>query len=395
MASPDQDTRAVLDVHETFWQAYAQRDLDRRFAVCAPDVTFIGTGPHERASGIAQYRAMNEKGVEQFPRPFVIEMPRLEARVHGDAAWVECDSVWKKTEAGRSRVDEIRLTTVLKRVQGRWLVAHVHGSTPDYRLHDGEYMMREALRDRNMQLERDVDERTRELQRAKQAADDLLLNILPASVIDELRDRGNVAARAHADVTVLFADFTDFTRHSERLSPQLLVDELHACFTAFDRMLAAHGVEKIKTVGDAYLAVAGLPASAPDHALRAVRLALAMRDFIRERNQSPGAKGFGIRIGLHSGDVVAGVVGIHKYAYDIWGDAVNIAARMQENCLPGQVNISATTHALVKDHYACTYRGELEAKNKGLLKMYFVEPRDGRSLAHASDDASGRVRLPS
>lgn len=385
MLPVDQDTRAVLDVHDTFWQAYAQRDLDRRFAVCAPDVTFIGTGPHERASGIAQYRAMNAKGVEQFPHPFVIEMPRLEVRVHGDAAWVECDSVWKKTEAARCVVDEIRLTTVLKRVNGWWLVAHVHGSTPDYRLHDGEYMMREALRDRNLQLEREVAERTRELQRAKKAADDLLLNILPATVIEELHSNGRVAAHAHTNVTVLFADFTDFTRHSERLTPQHLVDELNACFTAFDHMLAAHQVEKIKTVGDAYLAVSGLPSPNADHALAAVRLALEMRDFIRERNKAPGARGFDVRIGLHSGDVVAGVVGIHKYAYDIWGDAVNIAARMQENCLPGHVNISATTQALVHEHFACTYRGELEAKNKGLLKMYFAEPRSEERIKAGHD----------
>ncbi|MBL7963636.1 MAG: nuclear transport factor 2 family protein [Flavobacteriales bacterium] len=375
MAAADQDTRDVLDVHTTFWQAYAERDLDRRFAVCAPDVTFIGTGPHEKATGLAQYRAMNEKGVEQFPRPFVIEMPRLDLRLHGDVAWVECESVWKKTEADRCVVDEIRLTTVIKRIHGRWLVAHVHGSTPDYRLHDGEYMMREALRDRNLQLEREVAERTRELQRAKKAADDLLMNILPATVIEELHRKGRVAARAHQNVTVLFADFKDFTRHSERLSPQHLVDELNACFTAFDHMLAAHQVEKIKTVGDAYLAVSGLPSPNTDHALVAVRLALEMRDFIQARNAAPGARGFDIRIGLHSGDVVAGVVGIHKYAYDIWGDTVNIAARMQENCLPGHVNVSATTHLLVGDHFQCTYRGEVEAKNKGPLKMYFVEPR--------------------
>lgn len=374
--APDRSqVRAVLEVHDVFWQSYARRDLDRRFAVCSPDVTFIGTGPHERAKGIAQYRAMNEKGVAQFPHPFVIEMPWVEAHIHGDTAWVECESVWKKTEADRCVVDEIRLTTVLKYLNGRWLVAHVHGSTPDYRLHDGEFMMREALRDRNLQLEREVAERTRELQRAKKATDDLLLNILPATVIEELQRKGRVAAHAHPNVTVIFADFKDFTQHSERLSPQHLVDELNACFTAFDHLLAAHQVEKIKTVGDAYLAVSGLPSPNADHALVAVRLALEMRDFIQARNAAPGSRGFDIRIGLHSGDVVAGVVGIHKYAYDIWGDTVNIAARMQENCLPGHVNISATTHDLVSEHFTCNYRGELEAKNKGRMKMYFVEPR--------------------
>ncbi|MBK9286879.1 MAG: nuclear transport factor 2 family protein [Flavobacteriales bacterium] len=365
----------VLAIHSDFWQAYAERDLDRRFAVCAREITFFGTGHHERAVGIEQYRAMNQKGVDQFPMPFKIDMLWTDLHMHGDTAWVECDTVWRKTERDHCTTDEVRLTTILKRINGRWWVTHVHGSTPDYRLHDGEYMLRAQERLRNQELEREVAERTAELQRANQITDDLLRNILPASVVEELRNNASVKARLHPHATVLFADFKDFTHHSERLSPQQLVDELNECFTAFDRMLVNHHVEKIKTVGDAYLAAAGLPEPNPEHAVEAVALALEIRDFIRARQVRRGAHSFGIRIGVHSGEVVAGVVGIRKFAYDIWGDTVNTAARLQQCCLEDHVNISATTEALVKDHFRCTYRGEIDAKNKGRLKMYFAEPR--------------------
>ncbi len=366
------DEQSVLDAHETFWQAYARRDLDLRFSVCAEDVTFFGTGLHERAVGKAQYRAMNQKGVEQYPEPFTIDTLWRTVRVLSGMAWVECDTLWIQHTGGITIKEVVRITTIFSQRDGQWCVVHVHGSEPDYRLQEGEYMTNASIVQRNRELERQVMERTKELQQEKARSDDLLLNILPGMVADELKANGTSAARLYTRVTVLFTDFKNFTHVSELLSPQQLVDELHACFTAFDHLLGKYRVEKIKTVGDAYLAVAGLPAESDDHATDVVHLALDIRDYIRTRKTALGEKSFDIRIGVHSGEVVAGIVGIRKFAYDIWGDTVNTAARMEQNCPVGEVNISSATHELVKDHFHCTYRGEIDAKNKGLLKMYLA-----------------------
>jgi class 3 adenylate cyclase len=174
----------------------------------------------------------------------------------------------------------------------------------------------------------------------------------------------------------MFADFVDFTITSEKLSPEVLVAEIHTCFSAFDNILQKYKVEKIKTIGDAYLCAGGIPVADPGHATQVVLAALEMQDFIRQRKKEKEARNeipFELRIGIHSGPVVSGIVGIKKYAYDIWGDTVNIAARMEQNSLPGKINISSTTWKLVKDKFQCTYRGKIEAKNKGEIDMYFLE----------------------
>lgn len=208
---------------------------------------------------------------------------------------------------------------------------------------------------------------------AKQRSEELLLNILPEEIAEELKNKGSADAKHFDEVTVLFTDFVNFTKHSERLSPTELVASLNDCFTAFDAIIERHGLEKIKTIGDAYMAVCGLPNPDPQHALKTVRASLEFRDYIVKRNEKFGAEGFEIRIGLHSGSVVAGIIGVKKFAYDIWGDTVNFAARMESSGLPGKVNISEQTYQLVKDHFTFEHRGKIEAKNKGLLDMYLVE----------------------
>jgi class 3 adenylate cyclase len=210
----------------------------------------------------------------------------------------------------------------------------------------------------------------KKLGKEKQKSEDLLLNILPFEVADELKEKGNAEAKQFDEVTVLFTDFVNFTQTAENLKPQELVQELHECFTAFDYIMERNGLEKIKTVGDAYLAVCGLPTAHADHAKRTVQAALDIRNFIEDRKQHENT--FSIRIGIHSGSVVAGIVGVKKFAYDIWGDTVNIAARMEQSGEPGKVNISGTTYELIKDKFNCVYRGEIAAKNKGEMKMYFV-----------------------
>jgi adenylate cyclase len=205
----------------------------------------------------------------------------------------------------------------------------------------------------------------------KQRSEALLLNILPQEVADELKKDGKSAARLYNEVSVLFTDFVNFTQTSETLSPQELVNELHACFSAFDSIIERNGLEKIKTIGDAYMAVCGLPENSPDHAQRAVRAALEIRDFIHERKKNEGA--FDVRIGINSGQVVAGIVGVKKFAYDIWGDAVNTAARLESSGELGKVNISESTYNLVKDDFSFISRGKISAKNKGEIAMFFVE----------------------
>lgn len=209
------------------------------------------------------------------------------------------------------------------------------------------------------------------LAREKRRSDKLLLNILPAEVAEELKDSGRSAARHYEYVSVLFTDFVAFTGAAEQMSPENLVQELNEYFTAFDAIIERAGLEKIKTIGDAYMAVCGLPLPQPDHAQRAVQAGLDILAFMAERTQSRSA--FNIRIGISSGPVVAGIIGVKKFAYDVWGDTVNTAARMEQHGLAGAINISHSTYELVKETYPCKYRGRIEAKHKGAVEMYLVD----------------------
>lgn len=210
------------------------------------------------------------------------------------------------------------------------------------------------------------------IKKEKQVSENLLLNILPEEVAQELKANGKVHAKLYEHVTVLFTDFVNFTNAGERLTPQELVAELDACFQVFDEIISKYDIEKIKTVGDAYLAVSGLPNANPNHADDIVKAAIEIRDFMVKRKQERGELTFGIRIGVNSGSVVAGIVGIKKFAYDIWGDTVNIAARMEQSSEVGKVNISEATYRLLTDKSNCTHRGKINAKNKGVIDMYFV-----------------------
>jgi len=213
----------------------------------------------------------------------------------------------------------------------------------------------------------------------KRKSDELLLNILPVEVANELKEKGEAEAKLYNEVSVLFSDFVGFTHIAEQLSPQDLVTELHTCFKAFDAIIFKYGIEKIKTVGDAYLAVAGLPASNPDHALNVVNAAIEICEFMDQRYALRGDQTFTVRIGINSGSVVAGIVGVRKFAYDIWGDTVNIAARMEQNSEAGKINVSGDTYELIKDRFDCEYRGKIHAKNKGETDMYFVTGRKNQA----------------
>ncbi|MCD1117847.1 adenylate/guanylate cyclase domain-containing protein [Chryseobacterium turcicum] len=234
-----------------------------------------------------------------------------------------------------------------------------------------EQEKQQILQDQNDLLEQQVDERTFELQKEKQKTENLLLNILPHEVAEELKENGSSEAKYYDEVSVLFTDFVNFTQSSEKMGAEKMLAELNECFTAFDMIMEKHGLEKIKTIGDAYLAVCGLPIKNENHAYQTALVALDILEYIEERKKT-NPDVLDIRIGINSGSLIAGIVGVKKFAYDIWGDTVNTAARMEQNSEKGKINISESTYQLIKEKIICEYRGKIHTKGKGDMDMYFV-----------------------
>jgi class 3 adenylate cyclase/Tfp pilus assembly protein PilF len=212
----------------------------------------------------------------------------------------------------------------------------------------------------------------------KQKSEELLLNILPEETAEELKQNGKATAKHYDMVSVMFTDFKGFTKVSEVLDAESLVAEIDSCFSEFDKIIGKYGIEKIKTIGDAYMCASGLPSKDPDHAKNIVKAAIEIRNFMTshaEERRKAGKEFFEIRIGVHTGPVVAGIVGIKKFAYDIWGDTVNTAARMESSGDIGKVNVSGTTWEMIRQDFRGEHRGKIAAKNKGDIDMYFVEEK--------------------
>ena len=226
-----------------------------------------------------------------------------------------------------------------------------------------------------------------QLQQEKQRADRFLLSLMPGDIAEELSTSGKVEPRYFHDVTVLFTDFVGFSRQTEVLAAEELVELLNRYFSAFDDIVARYGLEKLKTIGDSYMCVGGMPESNASHPVDAVLAAMEMRNVIREvaRNAEPHGISFDIRIGLHTGPVVAGVVGTRRFAYDIWGETVNLASRMESSGAPGCINLSERTFARVKDFFQCEHRGRVTTKDHQEREMYFVRDLQN-SLKSASDE---------
>jgi class 3 adenylate cyclase len=221
--------------------------------------------------------------------------------------------------------------------------------------------------------ERLIATQRRAIEEERARSERLLLNILPAPIADELKTRPGTIAETHDAVTVLFADLVGFTALASEMSARSIVERLNEVFTRFDELAGEHGIEKIKTIGDAYMAVAGLPSPRPDHTEAAADLALAIRDELHIR-AAAGEAPFDYRIGIHTGPVVAGVIGHTKFAYDLWGDTVNVAARMESHGVTGQIQVTdATAESLLERGYALRERGLVEVKGKGPLRTWFLD----------------------
>jgi PAS domain S-box-containing protein len=235
-----------------------------------------------------------------------------------------------------------------------------------------------------------IKEAEQKLQEEKNKADLLLLNILPEETAEELKTKGKATPRFYRSASVLFADIQNFTKLAENLTPEELVQNLQTYFIEFDNIVIKHFIEKIKTIGDAYLCVGGIPMKNKSHAFDTVLVALELQQMIKtlgKENKKEGGKILQFRIGIHTGPIVAGVVGKQKMTYDIWGDTVNIAKRIESACIPGMVNISTSTYEIIKDFFECESRGKVLAKHKGHINMYFVN----RIKPEFSEDASGFI----
>jgi len=217
-----------------------------------------------------------------------------------------------------------------------------------------------------------IREQTEIIRQKNEENEQLLLNILPAPIAGRLKSGERTIADAYGEVSVLFADIVGFTKFSAGMPVTELVDMLNELFSGFDAAAIQEGVEKIKTIGDAYMAVSGMPSRCSDHTEKIIRLACSMMDSVAHFNQHRGTN-LSLRIGINRGPVVAGVIGTHKFIYDLWGDTVNIASRMESTGVPGRIQVTEAAYEYLKDRYEFEARGEVAVKGKGMMPAYLLE----------------------
>ncbi len=285
------------------------------------------------------------------------------------------DSISKKTKSDQIMAETVRMERLQKEADAEKNRQKIRQGENQVKMLGGGvvfFIIVTLLVYRNFRNQKRLN---RLLDAAKKQSDHLLLNILPHETAEELKSTGKARAKRFDEVTVMFTDFKDFTQASERMSAEELVDVINFYFTEFDNIISRHNIEKIKIIGDSYMCAGGLPAANTTHACDVVAAALEFQEFMmvqaKERRER-GESFFELRIGIHSGPVVAGIVGLKKFAYDIWGDTVNTASRMENASESNKVNISGATFEKVKELFNCTYRGKVTAKHKGEIDMYFV-----------------------
>ncbi len=235
----------------------------------------------------------------------------------------------------------------------------------------GASLEKKRLRDEQKRKTAELEKAIEEAESQRRESESLLRNILPATIAEELRSRGQVEPRYFEDVTILFSDFVGFTHATENLAAEDLVTLLHNYFTAFDRIVGRYGLEKLKTIGDSYMLAGGLPERNPSHPVDAVMAAFEMVKAVEELSTEEAP--WRVRIGIHTGPVIAGVVGIKKFAFDVWGESVNFSSRMESSSLPNCINLSARTYSRVKDFFQCEHRGQVNTKEGKPYEMFFAK----------------------
>jgi class 3 adenylate cyclase len=293
----------------------------------------------------------------------------LEARVPG----LDVTRTRNRTERGRPYRFEVEVKVGPRTITLQMQVKKETGEGGDFLLLEGQNISKQKEAEYMLDSYSRLTERqNRELENEKERVEKLLLNIMPKSVYEELKDSGTTTPQAFDDVSVLMLDFAGFTDMAISRDPGALIAELNDVFTSFDRISEHFRCERIKTIGDAYMAVAGLPEPDPEHAFHLCRTALRMRRFLERRNTS-SAHHWRCRIGIGSGPVIGSIVGIQKFVYDIFGPAVNIAARLESLAEPMQILITAETVAKVQDDFVLTSLGELDIKGFGLQEVFVLE----------------------
>lgn len=286
-----------------------------------------------------------------------LETQRLQARIFEDSVRI----IRNNEELARVGTEKQNLINYLYIVgiSGMLILA-----ASFYRMYTVKKGVQDTLINKNNQIETE-----------RKKSDDLLLSILPQEVADELKRTGKYESRYYENTTVMVTNFSNFTKISELVTPKRMVEELDFIFRAFDEIMERHNIEKIKTIGDSYLCVSGVPIPSAHDPMNMVRAAKEIQEFISGlilEKKSQSQPFFDIRIGINTGPLVAGIVGAQKFAFDVWGDTVNMASGLEQNCQPGRINISAGTYREVKDRVECEYRGKIEVKNKGGIDMYYL-----------------------
>ncbi len=377
--------QAVLNAFTHFWKTWSEREkgadtITDLIPLFHPDVSAIGSGEHEAGWTFDQVIQNFTDDFNEMRTGFSLRFLNVNAKTISDtSAFVEAEANVEIESDGEDLIlFHMRISQIFVCESDRWLAIHIHCSFPSTDQDLGEAYPIDALKAKNNKLKKlvlqrteELSQRTRQVQEQKDRAEQLLYNILPKKIAHELLDTGKNIPLRHENVSVLFTDFKEFTEIASQISATKLVEELNEIFYKFDDITLDLGIEKIKTIGDSYMAVCGVPDPVDNHAMRCIEAARLMMGFIEQRNNLAPLY-WKMRIGIHSGPVVAGVVGNHKFSYDLWGNTVNVASRLESLSEAGRINISQQTFDKVKSKYSCTYRGKLEAKGKGAIDMYFV-----------------------
>lgn len=390
---------SITDLEAKYETLRGQIDREKRALVQTKDqLEFQVRNLRTEADQLSKDKTTLERRTEQLSESNKAKEEKI-ASVEEEKAAIEALEQERRKEIGKLSAEALRQQLYAKEVENDLNLAKIEAQNADIRAKESELkatnqerfvyaaagasgillllaMLMYTMFTAKKRTAKSLEAKNKEIEEERKRSDELLLNILPASIAQELKTTGKAKAQKYAETTVLFSDFKNFTTIAEQLSPEELVQELDTCFKAFDDIIGKYpDLEKIKTIGDAYMCAGGLSErrTMPNNMVKA---ALEMQDFLTQQRavrQRVGKPFFEARIGIHTGPVVAGVVGSKKFAYDIWGDTVNTAARVEANSEPGRVNISETTYHLIKYAFNCQHRGKVEAKNKGFLDMYFVE----------------------